>query len=255
MKAIFALVYLTLIEARRNRVAAVGIAFAAVLILSTTVILNSTAFSIDRVVTDFGLGVMALLVFGLTSFLSVGLLPREVERRTLFLVLSRSLSRAQFVVGRFLGVFVTVTVVLALMVSFYLLQLVLFKTPITSAVVASIFGLWFEALLLTALGVFLSTVAGQITASISCAGLWFIGHGLADLHYVSSKSESVVFRNVGTVLYHVLPNLDRLDFKVAAAHESVVEASTVFQSGVYAIGYAAALVVAATYVFDRTDFR
>ena len=92
MSVIVALTKAGFREAIRNRVTVVVGVFAIALILLTTVVMNVTIFSLDRVVTDFGLGVLSFILIGLAVFMSVAMLSREIERRTVFLVVSRPLS-------------------------------------------------------------------------------------------------------------------------------------------------------------------
>ncbi len=95
------------------------VAFALVMIASTSVILNMTVFTFDRVATDFGLGVMSLLLVGLAIFLGSTQLSREIEKRTVFLVLGKPLSRTNFVLGRVLGTVLTLWAMLAAMTALF----------------------------------------------------------------------------------------------------------------------------------------
>ncbi len=143
-------------EALRNRVTVVVGVFAAVSIALTSVVMDLTVLSLDRVVTDFGLGVMSLLLISLAIFMSVAMLNREMERRTVFLIVSRPISRSSFIIARFLGIMVTLTVLLAAMTAVYALQLLIFDVPTPTSVPAAIGGIWCQLLLLCSMGVFFS---------------------------------------------------------------------------------------------------
>ena len=90
-------------EARRNRVTLLVAIFALAMLLSTSLVLEVTVGTFDRVITDVGLGAMSLMLVLLTVFLSSGLISREIERRTIFLMVSKPISRGAFLVGRLLG--------------------------------------------------------------------------------------------------------------------------------------------------------
>jgi Cu-processing system permease protein len=241
-------------EAIRNRVIVVVAVFAIALILLTSVVMNVTVYSLDRVVTDFGLGVMSLILIGLSVFLSVALLSREIERRTVFLVVSRPLSRSQFVIGRYLGMALTLTVLLAVMSLIYATQLLLFGVPPTLAMLAAIGGLWFELLVISAMGVFFSSFSGPVTATVCVLSLYLIGHWSPDLYTLSANLPAIPGA-LARAAYYVLPNLDRLDLKASATYGSPIEAMEFFTSGASAMAWVCLFIGASTFIFQRRDFK
>jgi Cu-processing system permease protein len=242
-------------EARRNRVTLIVVAFALVMLLSTTLVINMTVFTLDRVATDFGLGVMSLLMVGLAIFLSSGQLSREIDRRTIFLVLSRPVSRAQFVVGRTVGTIVTLWAMLAMMTVLFFVQASYLHLDITEAQIAAIGGLAIELAFLSAMGAFFSSVAGPLVSSLSSVGLYLIGHGATDLWEIASRSKSDFIKEAGTAVYWVIPQLDRLDYRLAAAYQQPIDWSRFGVSALYALGYGGALLLAAVLTFERVDFK
>lgn len=255
MKTLLALTRAGFREAIRNRVTVVVAVFAIALILLTSVVMNVTVFSLDRVVTDFGLGVMSLILIGLTIFMSVAMLSREIERRTVFLVVSRPLSRTTFVVGRYLGMAFTLTVLLVAMSAIYASQIFFFGVPPTMAMLAAIGGLWFELLLLSAMGVFFSSFAGPVTSTVCVVALYLIGHWTPDLHALASALPSLWLRRLGELTYYVMPNLDRIDFRQHAAYGASVDLGEFLSGGAAALAWAVLFLTAATVIFQRRDFK
>ncbi len=241
-------------EALRNRVTVVVAVFAAVSIALTSVVMDLTVLSLDRVVTDFGLGVMSLLLISLAIFMSVAMLNREMERRTVFLIVSRPISRSSFIVARFLGIMVTLTVLLAAMSAVYALQMIIFNVPTPNSVPAAIGGIWCQLLLVCSMGVFFSSMSGQLTSSIAVVGLYLSGQWTADLHVIALKLGPVM----GAIArggYYVLPNFARMDFKPqAAAGHDVTWLE--FLNGLGAsVGWSLLFLVGATLVLRRRDFK
>lgn len=241
-------------EAIRNRVTVVVGVFALVLIALTTVVMDLTVMSLDRVVTDFGLGVMSLLLISLAIFMSVGMLNRELERRTVFLIVSRPISRSLFVVSRYVGIMVTLTLLLIAMSAVYALQLLVFDVPFSSSMPAAIGGLWCQLLVLSAMGIFFSSISGQITAAICVVGLFLVGQWTADLHVLAAKLGPVM----GAVArggYYVLPNLARMDFKPQAAAGASVTLAEFLGGLGSSVGWSLLFMVGATLLFRRRDFK
>lgn len=255
MNAVITLALAGFTEARRNRVTLVVVAFALVMILSTSIVLSLTVFTFDRVATDFGLGVMSLLLVGLAIFLSSNQLSREIDRRTVFLVLSRPVSRAQFVIGRVLGTIITLWVMLAAMTAIFFAQMALLELYITGAQAAAIAALAFELVLMTSLGAALSSVSGPLVSSMCAIGVYLIGHGAADLYEIATSSKSEMVKTVGRGMYWIIPQLDRLDYRIAAAHGLPVDWQQVAIACAYALAYAGVLLVVAIVAFRRADFK
>ncbi len=242
-------------EARRNRVTLIVVAFALVMLLSTTLVINMTVFTLDRVATDFGLGIMSLLSVGLAIFLSSNQLSREIDRRTIFLVLSRPVSRAQFVIGRTLGTIVTLWAMLGGMAALFFLQANYLHLDIYPAQYAAVGGLAIELVFLASMGALLSSVSGPLVSSLSSIGVYLIGHGATDLWEIASRSKSEVAQQIGKAIYWVIPQLDRLDYRLAAAYQQPIDWGRFGVSTAYALVYSGALLVAAVMVFDRVDFK
>lgn len=241
-------------EAIRNRVTVVIAVFALVSIALTSLVMNMTIFSLDRVVTDFGLGVMSLLLISLAIFMSVGMLNRELEKRTVFLIVSRPLSRAQFIVARYLGIVATLTMLMLAMTAVYVAQLWMFDVPISSSIPAAVGGLWCQLLLLTAMGVFFSSMSGQLTAAICVVGLYLVGQWTADLHVLALRLGPVLAA-IARGGYYVLPNFARMDFKVQAAAGAQVGFEEFAKALGSSVGWTLLFIVGATLVFRRRDFK
>jgi Cu-processing system permease protein len=242
-------------EARRNRITVVVAAFGIVLLLSTPLVEDVTIITFARVLTDVGLGAMSLLSVFLAIFLSSGMLTREIERRTIFLVVSKPISRGTFILGRIGGNLLTLLLMLVGMYALFAVQMVLLKENVTPQHHVAVIGLYFELILLTCLGFFFGSFAGQFTAAIVVTGLYLIGHLSGDLYRFASHSESEVIQIAGKAAYYVLPNLDRLDFRSQAAYQIGIALTDLLQSVVYALGYSAVLVVATIAIFQRRDFK
>jgi Cu-processing system permease protein len=253
MSVILALTRAGFREAIRNRVTVVVGVFAIALILMTSLVMNITIFSLDRVVTDFGLGVMSVILLGLSVFMSVAMLSREIERRTVFLVVSRPLSRSTFVVGRYLGMAVTLTLLLLAMSIIYATQIVAFKVPPNGAMVAAIVGLWLELLVLSAMGVFFSSFSGPITSTVCVLSLYLIGHWTPELYALGASLPPTLGALVKGA-YYVMPNLDRLDFKAHATYGQAVEVKDLLSAAAAALAWVCLFIGGATLIFQRRDF-
>lgn len=255
MRALWALALNGFKESRRNRVTVVVGLFAFVMIFAATVSLELTIFTFQRVLTDVGLGLMSLIAVFLAIFLSTALLPREIERRTIFLIVSKPVSRATFLVGRLLGNVATVTFVTLVMGGLFALQLVMRDVPVSGPIVVAIVGLLMEVVLLSSIGFFFSTFASQYVSAVCTVALFFTGHMASDLHRFAQHATTPATQLMWQVLYAVMPNLDRLDYKVRATYSIETPAPELLRSLGYGLSYSLVMVVLGCVLFERRDFK
>lgn len=242
-------------EARRNRVTVVVAVFALVLLLSSTLVLEVTVNTVDRVLTDMGLGAMSLTLVLLAIFLSSGLLSREIERRTIFLMVSKPISRGTFLVGRLVGNMLTLTVLLAAMSALFFLLMAGYGFPITQAHAVAIVMLWFELWVLSGIGFLMSSFSSQTVSAFVTVGLYFAGHLSGDIYKLAQKSESGLIQTVGRAAYYLLPDLERLNYRPHATYAVLTPLRELLPSAGYAIAYTGLLVALAVILFNRRDFR
>ena len=242
-------------EARRNRVTVVVFAFAALLLLSSSTIASSAIVTLDRVLVDVALGTASLLLVALAVYLSCGALNQEIQRRTIFIIMSKPISRSTFLLARVGAILLTLAVLEMLMVLLFGVEVVLFRARFQPAQFVAFAMLFLELGVIVSFGVLMSTFSGPIVSAVVVAGLYFAGHQSRDIYLRAGKSASAAIRGLGRTVYYVLPNLERLDYKPHAAYGLAVSASEVVRSAAYGLAYATVVLVIATVVFGRRDFK
>lgn len=255
MRAFWVLAVNSFREARRNRISVVVAAFAVALLLSSTLLTEVTVYTFDRVLTDFGLGTMSITLVLLSVFLSSGQLSREIERKTIFLIVSKPVSRGQFLVARFTGNAMTLAAMLSAMGVVFAVQMVLYGRNLTLAHGVAIGMLLVELMVISSIGFLMSSFSSQMVSSVVTTGVWFAGHLSADIYTLSGKSESLFLKGLGRAVYYVLPNLERLNFKPEAAYEVLAPASRVVPSALYGVAYMSMMIALAVVFFSRRDFK
>lgn len=241
-------------EARRNRVTTVAGGFALALLFSTSLVTQVTVWTFERVLTDFGLGMMSLLLAGLAIYLSCGLLPREIERRTIFLVVTRPVSRTRFLVARLLGNLLTLLVLELLMIAVFFVELRLYVVPVTQSTVASLIGLYFELMVLSAAGFLFSSFASQLVSGLCTVGVYFAGHFAGDIYRLADRADPSV-KGFTRFVYYAVPNLERVNFRPMAAYRLDVPWEQVTSGCLYAAAFAVVFTALAALIFERRDFR
>jgi ABC-type transport system involved in multi-copper enzyme maturation permease subunit len=255
-------------ESVRDRVPYNLVLFAVLLIGSSYLLGQLTAGQDVKIIKDLGLA--AISVFGLfiAIFIGIGLVSKEVERRSIYALLAKPISRPQLIAGKYAGLVLTLFVNVAVMtLALYLVlgYMTWMETPefkasweapgTDPALLKAIALIFVELMLVTAIALFFSTFSTPILSAALTFGLYLAGNFNADLRNFEQVVESRAAAWLARGLYHVLPDLSAFDVKTQVVHGLPVAAGYLWSSAAYGAAYIAALLLAATVIFSRRDFK
>lgn len=253
-----AIVRNTFREAVRDRVLYNLIAFALILIASA-LLFGEISIGIQKTIL-LNVGLSSISVFGLliAIFLGIGLVYKEMDKRSLYALLSKPIRRRQFIVGKFLGLNFTLLVNTAFMsiglwaALYYLMRRF---EPQDLYVWVAIYFTLLQLSLVTALCLFFSCFATPVLSAIFTFMAYVIGNFAADIRAFGELTENSVLKGLTTFLYYLLPNFS--DFNVSAwvSHGKPVAASVVLLNTLYALCYDGILVMASVWIFSRKDLK
>ncbi|HXG64229.1 MAG TPA: ABC transporter permease [Blastocatellia bacterium] len=255
---VWAIALNTFRESVRDRVLYNLILFV-LLLVGASVFIGDLAVDYEsKFIADLGLS--AMLVFGalIAIFIGVGLVYKEIERRTIYNLLSKPVSRREFIIGKYLGLCMTLLVNSAVMVAATELALLYVNkgfVPLHLAVLPAAYLIYLELALVVAVALMFSSFTTPMLASLFSFAVYVIGHFSGDLRLAARITESEVTRAVLTVLYYLLPNLSNFGFIAEASHGRIAPAQMVLWATVYAIVYVAILLSAAVVIFERRNFK
>ncbi len=229
--------------------------FFALLLIGASVLLASlTIMEHHKIVTDMGLAAINLVGVIIAIFVGIGLVSKEIERRTVYTIMARPISRTQFILGKYLGLVLTLSVNAVIMLIVYLITLGMYRVPIHGGLFQAIQLIFIEWLLVTAIALFFSTFSSSTLSAIMTLAFYVIGHLTADFKGIAAKSQSEIVKAIMTGLYYVCPNLEVLNVKGPAAMGEAVSVPYEILASLYGLLYAALLLTGACMVFQRRDF-
>lgn len=229
--------------------------FFALLLIGASVLLGElTIAEQKKVVTDTGLAAINLVGVLIAVFVGIGLVTKEIERRTVYTIMTRPISRVQFLLGKYCGLIVTLLVNMLIMLAVFLITLLMNQSPIHLSLLQAIELIFVELLLVTALALFFSTFSSSTLSAIMTLAFYVIGHLTTDLKGLAEKTKSDALKWVMSGLYYLCPNLEMLNVKGQAAMGEVVSLSYQATASLYGLLYSALLVTAACVVFQKRDF-
>jgi Cu-processing system permease protein len=246
-----------------------NLVFFAVLLIGTSYLLGQLTAGQDvKIIKDLGLAATSTFGLFIAVFIGVGLVWKEIERRSIYSLLAKPLRRRDFILGKYLGLVLTLAVNVAVMAGalYAVLACMAWLTPVelargwdapaTDPAMLTAIGLIFlQLMLVTAIALFFSTFSSPLLSAALTFGLFVIGHFNADLRNFEQVVDSAPVAWLARALYYLLPNLAPFDVKAQVVHGLPVAPGYVLLTTGYAAVYIAVLLVAATWIFGRKDFK
>lgn len=245
----------TLTEARRNKIFYSLFLFALVVVLNATLFTEVTITTVDRMLKDTGIAAINMFALALTIFTGIGIINREIDRRSIYSILAKPVTRAEFIVGKYLGLVAIMVTTCGAMFVCLLLAMKGFRTDITPSIFLGLLGIFLEVAVLSAFALLCSTFTNSFASGFMTAAVFIAGHLSAEMHYYARKNDTLVWKMVGNGLYYGLPNLERFNFKYHVTYDLMVPTETLALTLGYAFAYTAAFLTLAVVVFSRRDFR
>jgi ABC-type transport system involved in multi-copper enzyme maturation permease subunit len=252
---IWAMAINTAREAIRNKLLYTLLFFALAMMLFGTVLSALSYVDRERMVQDFAFASIRLFSVAIAVFVGVGLIHKEVERRTVYTILSKPLSRAEFLIGKYTGLVLIIWLQVVIMALFFSGVSLLLGAPLGFAHLAALILTAVELALIVALATLFSSFTTPLLASFFSCGIWLAGHLTRDLRDHGASSASALVRDGTAWMHRILPDLESFNLSIEAAHQLPVAASDIWFPALYGAGYVAVILAFAVMIFERRDFR
>jgi Cu-processing system permease protein len=246
---------MTFLEARRNRILWVLVFFCLTMVLTSFLFQEVTITTLDRVLRDISIATANAFGLIISVFLGVSVVTREIERRTVYMLVTKPLSRGQYLFGKLLGVWLTVTVLLVLMVAAYIVEAKLFRGDTPPIVFETFWLMLIEFFAITSFSVLASTFTSSIMSAFLSLSLFVIGGSASSIYYFSKKTRFEFAKPILKGIFYLVPNFERLNLKDEASMLLPVPFERVVSSTVYGMMYAIAFFLLALAIFERRDLK
>jgi ABC-type transport system involved in multi-copper enzyme maturation permease subunit len=216
-----------------------------------------------RILLDLGLSGLNFLGLIVAIFVGTGLVNKEIEKRTVYLMIAKPMTRTEFILGKHLGLSAMISVLVAVMAGIYFLAIVLQSNPGTFAQPSPIpylSLLWamvfiqLELTLIVAAGLMFGVFTSSILATLYTIALYIVGHLSELIRELAKLSESDLLKQVLDLVYFILPNLERLNLRNEAIYGQLPSLSEILGHGLYGLVYTSLLLTVATFIFARRQF-
>jgi len=245
---------ITFKEAKRDRVLYLLFFFAALGIVASRVLALLTVGDRIKIIKDVGLASIALFGVLMAILIGTGLVYKEIDKKTIFTLLAKPLHRAEFILGKFLGLVLTLFVMTLAMSVIFLAIVYAHTFRIEGALLVAVAYIFLELVLITAVAILFSSFSTPILSSLFALGFYLIGHLSWGLELILRKMLPGAGRTLVRALYTVLPDLENFNFKTEVVHGLAIPPAIYLSSLLYGLCYTVFILALAILVFRRRDF-
>jgi len=264
-----ALAWVTLKEGLRERAFLGIMIFAFLMLLASGAIADLSIGNVIKVTQDLGLATVSFTALLLAFFMGTHLMAKDLDKRSIYMVLSKPIGRGHYIMGKYggltalVGLSTLLVTFFMLLTTFYFYKTTRLYTPPHVAwgklMVASLF-IFLEASLVMALSLFFSSfTSSALLALFLTLATYLVGqstHQVMDfLQGPLGKRTSPVVKALAKIAYYLFPDLSLLDLKTAAVHNLPMPPGDLVKAGLYALVYTAFLLIAATLIFKKREMK
>ncbi len=244
-------------EAVRDRVLYNLIIFVLLLVASAP-LFSQISIGMERLIlVNVGLSSISLFGVLIAIFIGIGLVAKEIEKRTLYTILCRPVRRWEFIVGKYFGLMLTLLVNAAFMTLGFYIALMITDRGLKAAdgnLLVSVYFSGLEFLMVTAITLLFSSFSTPIFSALFSFALFVIGTFADDLRNFATLSHGIT-KWLSSGIAYVVPNFSSLNVIARVAHDQHIAGRLVLFNTVYALLYSAAVVTAALLIFERRNLK
>jgi ABC-type transport system involved in multi-copper enzyme maturation permease subunit len=255
---ILAIAFNTFRESVRDKILIGVLSFATLFIVSSIATVNLTIGQFMRLTTDVGLSSIDFFGIILSIFLGISLVYKEIERKTVYTIVSKPIRRSSFLLGKYLGLIITVFVNTAIMLA-VLYGVLVYISRQESNPYLGIFQAWMlmmmEFMVITAVAVLFSTFSTPTLSAMFTLAVWMIGHLLSELRYWGLKSDNPAILLFVKIINFFMPQLELLNMRNRVTYHIAIGWDYVGWASAYAAMYTILVLLIASIIFSRRDFK
>lgn len=269
MKPLLALAVITFKEGIRSR-AMYGISIFALLLMIANVLLSSMMMQeVGKVAVDMALSTVSFVGLLLVFFVGINLVAKDLERKTIYMVLARPLSRSQYIWGKFMGIVALIIISVVIISLFAVASIIILKFSYPMFFTRFSWLMLLLSLSFTTMSLIIVSAMSFLFASFSSTSFislvltivsYLIGSSINGVkalleipHDIGERSSPIILYGV-KIAYYIFPNLSLFDIKTQAAHGLEIPVSYIFWTFSYGIVYTGIIITLACFIFKKREF-
>ncbi len=247
--------YNTFKELARNKILYLILFFAVLLIVFSLALASLSMWQTEKIILDFWMAMIEVFWLVSVIFIWSQLIFKEIEWKTIYLILSKPISRYEFILWKFFGFAMILACIIFFQSVFFVALLWYSKFKITTLVIAAIFFIYVKLLVLFAIILFFSTFISSILSIILTIIVYIIAHWITSIIDMAVNKNSYLLKMLGKVIFVLFPNFEALNIKEAIMTPVSVSASFISLNLAYAIIYMIIVLGFTIIIFNRKTFE
>ena len=237
LKSIQTVAQITYKEIIRERLL-LGILLVAVLLTSASFFMATISLDQDaRVLQDTGTAAIHIFAFFITVFVATNSMSKDLDRRALYLLLPKPISRGQYILGKYAGLLALLATTLAILGGLFIIGLFFLNRALIPGTLVDLAYSFLEIGLMLAFAILFATFTAPLNAALYTTALFIIGHSLVTIREYAVRQGIVVVQHLISVCYYILPNLDKFDVRRAVLYGLYPNHQSVLWSIIYGVIY------------------
>jgi ABC-type transport system involved in multi-copper enzyme maturation permease subunit len=241
-------------EAIRDRILYLLLFFAAVSLILSRLLSLLTVGDKIKIIMDVGLSSISIFGVLMAILMGTGLVYKEIDKKTVYTLLSKPINRNQFILGKFLGLIITLFIMLVVMTAIFIIIILLHSGTIHWKLFVSLGFVFLELCLVTSVALLFSCFSTPILSSIFSLSFYLIGHLSWGLETLIKKMSPGITKILTQAAYTLLPDLENFNFKTEVVHSLSIQPEMFLFSFFYGITYTFFILMLAMVVFRKRDF-
>jgi ABC-type transport system involved in multi-copper enzyme maturation permease subunit len=245
-------------EAVRDRVL-YNLVFFALVMIAASILVGQISIDIESmVIVTLGLSAISVIGLLIAVFIGVGLVSKEMDKRTLYALLAKPVRRWEFLLGKFGGLVLTLGVNTAAMaVGLFLAMSVIKRSGehLEGSVLVAVYFILLKLALVVAIALLFSCYTTPLLSILSTAGLYVAGLFVMEMRTFQGETMSPALRTVLRWLSYLLPNFENFDVMAAAAHGRPIPGALIAENTAYAALYCTVVLAAAAAIFTKRNLK
>jgi len=261
------LIAITFLEGVRSRILYGIFLFAIFVVFLSIVFANFFMQDLGKVAVDFNLSAITFAGLLISASLSVNLISKDLDKRTIYFVLSRPITRVQYVWGKYLGLLTVFLFAYLLLTGISCLVLVYLKSEYVNyfssfnwlAYLQAVYFDFLKIMVLNSIIIFFGVITtSSFVNLLFTVSTYVVGQSISDvIHFISTgrgqESLAPATEQLITVVKYIVPNFEAFDFKVISAHGMLVSASEFGYFTLYGIIYSVIILCLAAMIFKKKE--
>ena len=242
-------------ETVRDKVLYNLVLFALLMIASSYILGKISVYQEVKIIKDLGLASISVFGMVIAIFIGISLVSKEIEKRTLYSLLPKPISREQFILGKYFGLCLTLLVNVAIMSAGFHFLLFAIGEPFESGLFIAIVLIYMKLMVLIGVAILFSTFTSPTLAGLFTGFTYVAGYYSGDLKNFDSVVDSDFLPWITTALYYLLPNFKNFDIKAQAVAGAPVPASQIGWAMAYGLVYISLLLVVSARIFAGRNLK